>query len=81
MAKFTVHTAVHGERGTEFFKPGDEVPEWAVGKVGDHVTDAGRTEPEADMDEDSTEADADKAEDTKAPDFTAPRRQTRARRK
>lgn len=40
MAKFTAHTAVHRESGTEFFAPGDDVPEWAEGKVGSHVTDA-----------------------------------------
>lgn len=81
MAKFTVHTAVHGERGTEFFKPGDDVPEWAVGKFGDHVTDAKAPDSKATDSEPESDDEGDDAKPaTKAPDFTAPR-QTRQRRK
>lgn len=80
MAKFTAHTAVHGERGTEFFKPGDEVPEWAADKVGDHVTDVGGDAAD-EGEETAGEADSDESLDAEAPDFTAPKRQTRNRRK
>lgn len=84
MAKFTAHTAVHGERGTVFFKPGDPVPEWAAGKVGAHVTDGAKASPQRDIE--ASEPDADEAEatseQTEALDFTTPKpRQTRTRRK
>jgi len=83
MAKFTVHTAVHGERGTVFFGPGDEVPQWAASKVGAHVTDA----DESDVDETAeTETDDESAtepttDSSEAPDFTAPKRTRTPRRK
>jgi hypothetical protein len=84
LAKFTAHTAVHGEQGPVFFEPGDTVPAWAADKVGDHVTDGGKvsaakaeTVPDDDADESETGAD-----DTEAPDFTTAKpRQTRTRRK
>jgi hypothetical protein len=84
MAKFTAHTAVHGERGTVFFKPGDTVPEWAAGKVGDHVTDGSKASSQRDIEApepDAGEAEAESGQ-TEAPDFTTPKpRQTRTRRK
>lgn len=78
MAKFTAHTAVHGDSGTEFFAPGDTVPEWAVGKVGSHVTDEDSSPADAEPTAPAT--DDDNPEIGAAPDFTAPR-QTRQRRK
>ncbi|KUM34541.1 hypothetical protein [Arthrobacter sp. EpRS71] len=42
MAKFAVYTVVHEGFTAHNFKPGDDVPEWAIDLVGDHVL-----EPEA----------------------------------
>lgn len=42
MAKFAVYTVVHEGFTAHSFKPGDDVPEWAIDLVGDHVL-----EPEA----------------------------------
>jgi hypothetical protein len=37
MAKFAVYTVVHEGFTAHSFKPGDDVPEWAIDLVGDHV--------------------------------------------
>lgn len=45
---FTAYVAVHDGAGVvTWFEPGDEVPGWAVGRVGDHCVDEpskGKTE-------------------------------------
>ena len=43
MATFAAYVIVHGESGPVQFAPGDDVPEWADGLVGDHCL----TEPRA----------------------------------
>ncbi|QDG90708.1 hypothetical protein [Pseudarthrobacter sp. NIBRBAC000502770] len=37
MPKFAAHTFVHDGLTSHSFAPGDEVPEWALEQVGDHV--------------------------------------------
>jgi hypothetical protein len=91
--KFSVHVALMSpEYKPASFAPGDEVPEWAIGQVGDHVLepeDAAESDgaddqddapdPDADGDTDGDDADAPPADDQ--PDFTAaaPARRGRAR--
>lgn len=77
MPKFTAYTAVHGGSGTEFFAPGDEVPEWA--EVGAHVTDADAPAVKAEPagKDDGGEPKPERSDD--APDFTAPAKPTRGR--
>lgn len=55
MPKFAAHTFVHDGLTSHSFAPGDEVPEWAVGQVGDHVL---VPEEKAEADESSTPADS-----------------------
>ena len=37
MPKFAAHTFVHDGLTSHSFDPGDEVPDWALDQVGDHV--------------------------------------------
>lgn len=46
MPKFTANVHVHGPNGTEFFKEGDSLPDWAIGLVGAHVLDEDQEEGE-----------------------------------
>ena len=81
MATFAAHVIVHGESGPVQFAPGDEVPEWADGLVGDHVL----TEPQSEEPAVEESTDATGGEDLEpvdaAPDFTGAKPQTRTRRK
>lgn len=87
MATFAAHVVVHSDAGPVQFAPGDEVPDWAVDLVGDHVL-ADDPEPESASEpaavdaDDEDDPDADESDDEEldapaaAPDFTtaAPRR-------
>lgn len=81
--RLTGYTTLFGPDGLVTLAPGDELPDWAHGKVGDHLLDG--TAPEAPDDaEDETKAKDDggktgDAEDEApdnteddAPDFTKP---------
>lgn len=46
MATFAAYVIVHGETGPVQFAPGDELPEWAEGLVGDHCLTEPQPEPE-----------------------------------
>lgn len=63
MKIFAVNTIVHRDHLPVAFSVGDEVPEWAVDKVGSHclVADTGDATPLDDL------ADADAADDASAP--------------
>jgi hypothetical protein len=60
--KFNAHVAVHKDPAeTVWFAPGDDVPEWALDLVGDHVIgdaeeaeDVRLTDPENEEDDDET---------------------------
>lgn len=63
MAKFNAHVAVHKNHvETVWFAPGDTVPDWALGLVGDHVlegnesdeVDVRLTDPQYEDDENPT---------------------------
>lgn len=57
MPKFSTHVALmNPEYRPVSFNPGDEVPEWAVDQVGEHVLDPEET---TDSDEVGTSADSD----------------------
>lgn len=45
MAIFKVYTAVHRGMESVHFAPGDELPEWAVGLVGDHCLRSAEVTP------------------------------------
>gem|GEM_PF-6391400 len=82
MTVFTAHTVVHAESGPVFFGPGDELPEWAVGRVGDHVLsdpaepgDKPDGEPDDEPDTeggDEPEDPAEPGDKPDVPDFTKP---------
>lgn len=68
MAVFTAHTVVHRDSRPVFFAPGDEVPDWAVDRVGDHVIESGaKPEPRTDA----------KPDAKPGPDFTKPSAKSR----
>lgn len=80
MPKFSTHVALMSpEYHAVSFAPGDEVPEWAIDSVGEHVLEpeeAGDAEdqddapdPDADDDTDGDDTDAPPADEQ--PDFTA----------
>lgn len=71
MSTFAVHTVVHRDGFPVFFTPGDELPEWAEGVVGDHVLTAD-SKPAPKDDETDDEADEDSTPASDVPDFTAP---------
>jgi len=91
MPKITKHVPVRRGFETVWLKPGDDLPDWAEGMVGDHALDAEvAAEPTADESSQSPDADADSDKDTggqadpaaePAPDFTkpAPAKRSRAR--
>ena len=69
MSVFTVHTLVHRDGLPVAFAPGDELPDWAVGKVGDHcLADTGSKPRPAPAAESTPEP----ADDKPVPDFTKP---------
>ncbi|NKG21104.1 hypothetical protein [Paeniglutamicibacter terrestris] len=56
MPKFTARVAVHHDDGDHtWFNPGDNVPDWAIGLVGDHCIEGARSDIEA---ESTAESDA-----------------------
>lgn len=86
MPKFTVHTHVKNGFESFSFKPGQEVPTWAIGKVGAHAHDGFQAEsiasqvntevPELTV-EPENETEAEELEVTESPvvvtpDFTKP---------
>lgn len=53
--------------------PGNAVPEWAVGVVGDHVHDGSKPAPAEPVEDPAEEAaEADPANESVEPDFTKP---------
>lgn len=48
MPKITKHVPVRRGFDTVWLKPGDELPDWAVGLVGDHALDAASLDTEGD---------------------------------
>lgn len=72
--KFTEFTLVPGDAGFESFAPGDEVPDWAVDRVGEHVTDGGKSEPKKAKKEEpeSVKDEPEEADPEDEPDFTKP---------
>lgn len=81
MAVFATHVVLSRGFQAVRFAPGDELPEWAEGKVGSHClapedSDTEEAvEPETGIDPDAEESDEEPEPDA-APDFTAaaPRR-------
>lgn len=78
MSVFTVHTIVQRDGLSVSFAPGDELPDWAVGKVGDHCLDSDQpaSKSSSTRTESAEEAEMEAPKSTAAPDFTssAPRR-------
>lgn len=88
MPKFSTHVALmNPEYQPANFAPGDEVPEWALDQVGEHVLEPESTSESADadgLDESNPEQGDDAGEDADgedndpppatddAPDFTVP---------
>lgn len=70
MAVFGVHVVVPRGYEYEAFAPGDVVPDWAVGLVGDHCLRSDDV-PVADAEADEVTDDAPVSD---APDFTKPAR-------
>lgn len=81
MAKFSKHVPVHDGFNTVWFAPGDEVPEWAADKVGDHVIISTASKSTKETTQDAEPKVDEKAESQDGPDFTKPaepkRRNTR----
>lgn len=76
MSVFSVHTVVHRDGQAVQFAPGDELPDWADGKVGAHCLVPEDSKPANDGPELDPEPAAPSETGTAAPDFTsaAPRR-------
>jgi hypothetical protein len=73
MATFAAHVVVHGDAGPVQFAPGDDLPDWAVGLVGDHVLIIEPEDPAEDALDgaaDNPEAEADVAADATDADDT-----------
>lgn len=68
MSVFTVHTIVQRDGLSVAFAPGDELPEWAVGRVGVHCLD----DAEPKCKSEPKQADEDAEEDPSGVDFTKP---------
>lgn len=64
MSVFAVHTIVHRDGSTVAFAPGDELPEWAVAKVGPHCLSV-------DAESEPLSGGADDTEDTPAAESAA----------
>lgn len=81
MATFSKHVPVHDGFNTFWFKPGDEVPEWAADKVGDHVIASTESKTTKKAPQDTESKSDDKPASEGEPDFTKPaepkRRNTR----
>ena len=75
MPKLMKHVPVRRGLDTVWLHPGDELPDWAVGLVGDHALASDESDVE-DETEDKPAAPTAKPKATTAPDFTgsAPRR-------
>ena len=72
--RLTGYTTLFGPDGLVTLAPGDELPDWAHGKVGDHLLDGSATQAPADKDE-PDDAEGETPDD--APDFTKPAPKTR----
>lgn len=74
MSKFVTAVQVPHPDGSHVgFLPGDAVPEWAVGVVGDHVHDGSKPAPAEPVEDPAEEAaEADPAKESGEPDFTKP---------
>lgn len=68
MTKFAVHTIVHRDGMPVAFAPGDELPGWAEGMVGDHCLTSEEAKPAKAVRADPKRDEAEPA----GPDFTAP---------
>lgn len=66
MTKFAAHTMVHDGLTSHSFAPGDELPEWAEGLVGEHVLE--RQDPadseDAEGSDESDASDQDQGDDS-----------------
>lgn len=75
MATFNTQVALlDGSGKLHQFKSGDEVPEWATDRVGDHVLQGEKSaddEQQADAEEEAPQEDTETAPD-ETPDFTKP---------
>ena len=76
--RLTGYTTLFGPDGLVTLAPGDELPDWAHGKVGDHLLDgsatqapAAKADPKAKDDKDGPD-DAEGETPDDAPDFTKP---------
>lgn len=77
--RLTGYTTLFGPDGLVTLAPGDELPDWAHGKVGDHLLDGSATQAPAPKAKDD-KGEPDDAEDETpddAPDFTKPAPKTR----
>lgn len=80
--RLTGYTTLFGPDGLVTLAPGDELPDWAHGKVGDHLLDGATPEtpeapaPKAKDDKDEPD-DAEGETPDDAPDFTKPAPKTR----
>ena len=81
--RLTGYTTLFGPDGLVTLAPGDELPDWAHGKVGDHLLDgsatqapAAKADPKAKDDEGEPD-DAEGETPDDAPDFTKPAPKTR----
>ena len=81
--RLTGYTTLFGPDGLVTLAPGDELPDWAHGKVGDHLLDgsapqapAAKADPKAEDDEGEPDDAEDETPDD-APDFTKPAPKTR----
>lgn len=82
MSTFAVHTVVHRDGSPVFFTPGDELPEWAEGSVGDHVLSADskpKREPKGGTKDDGADEDGGSTPASNVPDFTTATRRGRPR--
>lgn len=70
MAKFIAHCFVHKGLESIRFAPGDDVPDWVIGKVGSHVIDDADTPAQSDTsdDEDTSESTAQDEASEETPD-------------
>lgn len=69
MPKLVKYVPVRRGLDTVWLSPGDELPEWAAGLVGDHALEDEAPEPAPLPEEDAPAA---KSKSSEVPDFTAP---------